>query len=271
MKKRKRKLNRKNCLILFAGISLFLILFIVFLFESNKPDITYLSDIPLNNYQKDKFYYQDNLLYYQDNNYTSTAGIDISAHNQEVDFKKLKANGFSFVFIRLGYRGYTEGGLFLDEKFNDYYREAKDSGLDIGIYFFSQAINENEALEEAKFVLKNLRNKELDLPIVYDYEEIDYSNSRMAHLGRKERSLNALSFLNYIKDSGHEVLLYTNQDWINNYYDLELLGQFPIWFAQYDKLPSFPYHYEYLQYSESGEIDGVKGKADLNICSIPNK
>ena len=59
--------------------------------------------------------------------------------------------------------------------------------------------------------------------------------------------------------------------YINNYYDLELLGQFPIWFAQYDKLPSFPYHYEYLQYSESGEIDGVKGKADLNICFIPNK
>lgn len=265
------KLNKKKAirLLLIIAILLTIILLIINDYyhridKSTYESINYLTDhgFDFKNLKLNGEFYS-----YEDENYTSVIGIDVSQHQREIDFKKVKDAGVEFVFIRVGYRGYTEGKIYLDNYFEEYYKQAKDAGLKIGFYFFSQAINEKEAIEEAEFVLKNIRDKRFDLPIVYDYEDAS-PIGRISLLTREERTKNAIAFLERINRNNYKSMLYTSLYWMRYCYVLEDVMHYDIWYAQYYDYPQYPHPFTIWQYSELGVVDGIENNVDLNLMFI---
>lgn len=193
-------------------------------------------------------------------------GIDISKHNGNIDFKKVREAGFEFVFIRIAYRGYGQKGtLKVDEMQEVNLKKAKDAGLKVGAYVFSQAINESEAIEEAKLAVNILGNFKLDLPLVFDPETIKGDIARTDDVTGEQFTKNAIAFLEEVKKAGFTPAIYTNMVWEDYYYDLEKLKDYAIWYADYNKIPQTPYNFIYWQFSEVGIVDGVDGEVDLNV------
>ncbi len=198
--------------------------------------------------------------------YNMSYGIDISKHNGNIDFKKVKDAGFEFVFIRIAYRGYGQKGtLKVDEMQEANLKKAKDAGLKVGAYVFSQAINENEALEEAKLAVNILGNYKLDLPLVFDPETIKGDIARTDDVTGDQFTKNAIAFCEEIKKAGFTPAIYSNMVWEDYYYDMEKLKDYEIWYADYNKIPQTPYNFKYWQFSEVGIVDGIDGEVDLNI------
>ena len=203
---------------------------------------------------------------YEDENYTSSFGIDISEHQGPIDFQRVRNDGVEFVFIRVGFRGQTQGLLYEDSRFEEYYRGARNAGLQVGFYFYSQAISRKEAVEEAEFVLERIRDKVFELPVVYDYE--DAPNSRINDLSGEQRTENFIAFAERIRRNNYPYMLYTNMNWLRNYYDVLDIIDYDIWYAQYYPVPEYPYPFRIWQYSETGEIDGISKPVDLNIMFL---
>lgn len=218
-------------------------------------------------YNWDNLKLNGNYKYYEDENYITHIGIDVSTYQGEIDWEKVKESGIEFVIIRLGFRGYgASGKLALDDGFEKYIQEASKAGLKIGIYFFSQAINEKEAIEEAEFVLENIKKEKISYPICYDLEKIKYvDTARANHLTKEERTKNVLAFCNRIQQDGYETMLYANSKWLTTELELEKLNDISIWYADYQEKPLYPYHFKMWQYTETGKVDGIKGNVDLNL------
>lgn len=211
---------------------------------------------------------------YQDDHYSSLFGIDVSTYQNEIDWKKVKEDGVDFVFIRIGRRGATTGLLYEDDLFEANYAGAKENGLKVGVYFFSQAISEKEAREEADWVKRHLSGKQIDFPIVYDCEEVVLENEtpRMSGLGKEEITANAIAFAQRLSRHRYETIIYTNAYWAGKVYDMEKLSDLPVWLAQYDvDVPEFEHPFCIWQYSDVGEIAGIEGPVDLNIMFIPKE
>ena len=207
---------------------------------------------------------------YSDEKFTGRMGIDVSAHQKEIDWKKVKASGVTFVFIRIGFRGYGQtGDIRLDSMFKKNIKEAQKAGIAVGVYFFSQAVNESEAKEEAEFVRSNLKDCKLQLPVVYDPETVDAKDARTAGVGGMQFTKNAVAFCSAIKAAGYTPMIYANMLWEAYFLDLRQLSEYPIWYADYLPTPQIPYYFSYWQYSATGKIDGIKGNVDLNIQMIP--
>ena len=134
---------------------------------------------------------------------------------------------------------------------------------------FSQAVNEEEAREEAEFVLKNLEGLSLELPVVYDPENILDADARTDDVTGEQFTKNTLVFHDMIEKAGYQPMIYSNMLWEAYQYDLEQLEKYPIWYADYEPLPQTPYHFEFLQYTNTASIDGITGTVDLNIQLIP--
>lgn len=220
----------------------------------------------MNNYDENKIIKKKNKVLYNDSAYKIRQGLDVSKHNSNIDWKKVKASGYDFVFIRIGYRGYgTEGKICLDEKFAENINGAKAAGLDTGVYFFSQAINEKEAKEEAEFVLKNLAGRKLELPVVFDPESILDAKARTDEVTGEQFTKNTIKFCETINANGYKSMVYANMIWESDYLSMSKLKNIPFWYADYEKKPQSPYEYEVWQYTSKGHIDGVKGRVDLNV------
>lgn len=199
-------------------------------------------------------------------NHKMCYGIDISKHNGKIDFKKVKEAGFEFAFIRIAYRGYGKAGnLKEDEMYKQNLKNAKEAGLKIGAYVFSQATNEKEAVEEAGFAIDLLKDYSIDLPLVYDPETIKGDAARTDNVAGEQFTKNAIAFCEEIKKSGLKPAIYSNLVWEDYYYDLSKLQDYDIWYADYSKIPQTPYNFKYWQFSEVGIVDGVKGLVDLNV------
>lgn len=223
-----------------------------------------------NEYKKDLFVHDGEKLYYEDEKYTSRLGIDVSKHQGTIDWEKVKADGYEFAILRIGYRGYGESGtLRTDEKFYEYLEGAKEVGLDVGVYFFSQAINEEEAIEEAKLVIDILNGYKLDMPIVYDPESILHTTSRTDNVTGEQFTKNTKAFCDFIVKEGYETMIYSNMLWQAFQLDLEYLSDFTIWYADYEPIPQTPYNFTIWQYTEEGQVDGIDGNCDINIQLIP--
>lgn len=193
-------------------------------------------------------------------------GIDISKHNGNIDFKKVKEAGFEFAFIRIAYRGYGKAGnLKEDEMYRTNLKNAKEAGLKIGAYVFSQAVNEEEAMEEAKFAVDLLKGYSLDLPLVFDPETIKGDTARTDNVEGLQFTKNAIVFCEEIKKSGFTPAIYSNLVWEDYYYELSKLQDYDIWYADYSNIPQTPYNFKYWQFSEVGIVDGVDGLVDLNV------
>ena len=209
--------------------------------------------------------------YYEDEHFSSSFGIDVSEFQDEIDWKKVAEDKVEFAYIRLGRRGATTGLLYEDKNFEKNYQGAKENGIQTGIYFFSQAINEEEAVEEAKFVLEHIKDKQLDLPIVYDCEEVflEDEKPRLDGLSKEQHTANTIAFLEEMKKNGYEVMVYTYLYWADTYYDMDQISAYPIWFAQYDSdVITLEWPVSIWQYSNTGTINGIKEPTDLNIMFI---
>ena len=203
---------------------------------------------------------------YQENgNVTSHKGIDVSRYQGEIDWEKVVADGVEFAIIRLGYRGYGTGVIVLDEKYEDNIKAATSAGVKVGVYFFSQAVTTEEAVEEAEFVLQNIDGYQLDYPIVYDTEEIVNQDSRIKGLTSEELSNNAIAFCERIKNENYTPMIYANLRWFTMSLDMSKLEPYEKWYAYYDSKLYFPYQISMWQYTESGQVDGIDGNVDLNI------
>ena len=204
---------------------------------------------------------------YRKDGYRTVIGADVSEFNKELSFVDLKEQGIEFIFLRLGWRGYLNPQIHLDKQFENYYSQAKEAGMKIGVYFFSQAINEEEAIEEANFVLENIKNKDIDFYIAYDYESIDGDVSRIDELSVSQTTNNAKAFYNTILDAGYNPIIYTNYKWIRDHYENDITENYLIWYAQYSKNPQYKGKHIIWQYSSGSRIKGTTTKdgIDLNI------
>ncbi len=197
----------------------------------------------------------------------AVTGIDVSSHQEEIDWQKVKADGVDFAMIRVGYRGYTEGKLNADNRFEENIKNAAAAGLDIGIYFYSQAITEQEALEEAKQVCTWLApyKDSITYPVAFDWEYVSNPDARTNAVTGEQLSGIILTFCDHMKDNGYSPMIYLNLDFAYMTLDLSEIDEYPFWLAEYDGAPTFYYAFEMLQYTSSGSVDGVNGKVDVNL------
>lgn len=229
--------------------------------------LTPLEGMPLNPYDKDAFGLDEKgrVTYARDGR-KARAGIDVSTHQKDIDWPAVAADGIEFAILRLGHRGYTEGGLFLDQTFAQNLRGALDAGLEVGVYFFSQAITPQEAEEEADYILSVLDGQELSFPVAFDWEPITGDTARTDGLDGAELTRCAAAFCKRIQDAGYRPAVYFNQTQGYLRYDLRDLTDYDLWLAEYDTTPDFYYHFDLWQYSHTGRVDGIQGEVDLDLA-----
>lgn len=198
---------------------------------------------------------------FDEENYTYRYGVDVSTFQSDIDWQKAADAGIDFAIIRIGFRGYGSAGkLMEDEKFQANIEGAKAAGLDVGVYFFTQAITEEEAVEEANFVLDTLDGAELTAPVYIDIEDITYDSGRMdnANLTRDQYTANCDAFCRTIEEAGYRAGIYANMNWLHNFLDHEYLQEkYEIWLAHYTQSTSYEGEYSSWQYSSEGSVPGI--------------
>ena len=229
-------------------------------------------DVPQFQYERALFKKKGQKMTYLDNEkYSYKLGIDISRHEGLIDWKKVREAGIEFVFIRIGWRGYQTGILHTDENFHQNITGALEAGLQVGVYLFSQAINEEEALEEAELVIRELEGYEITLPVVFDPESVGWEEARTDDVEGEQFTKNTIVFCNRVKEAGYEPMIYSNLIWETEFFDLNRLCEYKIWYADYEKRPQTPYHFEFWQYGGlSRRVPGIKRKVDADIWLIQN-
>ena len=225
--------------------------------------------LPKNNYDFTKLVCQSDLMkYYEDGKQTSYVGIDVSKLQDYIDFVKVKKAGINFVMIRVGARGYGTGQLIIDDYFHDNIKRATDVGLDAGVYFYSQAVSEEEAIEEANLVIESLGEYDIQYPVAFEMELIENDTARTDALSKTERTAIAKAFLDTVADAGYKTVIYGNKQWLIKEIDMSKLTAYDVWLAQEEDIPDYPYKFTMWQYSKTGKIDGVVGNVNLNISFI---
>ena len=210
------------------------------------------------------------IIKYEDDIYTSKWGIDVSKFQGNINWDKVKSSGVQFVFVRVGFRGYGQSGsLSEDAKYRQNIEDALEAGLDVGVYFYAQAINEEEAIEEAEFVSKLIAGYEINLPVVYDPEHVLNDDARTDNVSGEQFTANTIAFCNRIRELGYEPMIYANMLWESKELDLSKLSDVKIWYADYELKPQSPYKFEVWQYSQGGKVPGIDGSVDLNMMIVP--
>ncbi|MBR1478173.1 MAG: glycoside hydrolase family 25 protein [Lachnospiraceae bacterium] len=229
--------------------------------DENIKSNDYLQEKLIIDEESGEFTYVDD-----DGNTISHKGIDVSSHQGSgIDWEAVAEDDVEFVFIRAGYRGYgTEGKLMEDANFRENIEGALDAGLHVGVYFYSQATNEDEAREEAELVIDALEDYDIDCPIVIDVEKAA-KDARIMSISAEERTENIKTFADALKEEGYDVLIYHNMEMGVLLLDLSELEEYDKWFAGYTDKLYYPYEYKIWQYTDSGSVDGIKGNVDLNI------
>ena len=227
--------------------------------------LAWYPDAKMNSLKDADFKKENGYFVYKGSGYQSMVCIDVSSNQDVIDWEKVKAAGVEAAIMRAGYRTYGSGIIKTDETFYWNMKHAKEAGIKTGVYFFTQAVDEAEAEEEAQFVLDMIAPFEPDLPIYYDSEEINYDNARTDSLSGEQLTANAIAFCEYIKKAGFEPGVYANQMWLCNKMDLMQLEQYKIWLAKYADELNYPYEIEAWQYSSEGKVDGIETDVDMNV------
>ncbi|MGN0528442.1 MAG: GH25 family lysozyme [Eubacterium sp.] len=202
-----------------------------------------------------------------------TQGVDISYHNDTVDFKKVKNAGVDFVILRVGYRGYgSSGSLNADKNFTTYIKDAQSAGLPVGVYFYSQAITTAEARDEANYVLGKIKSYDIQLPVVFDYEFADVSTGRLdsawssGKLNKTKMTAIAMEFCATVEKAGYDAMVYANKSFFTNQLDHTKIEQeYGIWLAHYTTNTTYSGDYNIWQFSSTGKVSGVSGDVDCNF------
>ncbi len=195
--------------------------------------------------------------------HAGTKGIDVSKHNGSIDWGAVKNSGIDFVIIRCGYRGSSSGALVIDPMYTANINGAKNAGLNVGVYFFSQAVNEAEAVEEASMVLDLISPYSLQYPVYIDVEK---SRGRGDEISPDERTATIRAFLSTIQSAGYVGGVYSNKIWFENRINVGSLLDYKIWLAQYMDVPTYTAsRYDMWQYTSKGSVPGIAGNVDMNV------
>ncbi len=228
-----------------------------------------LADVPQNPYTLSAFSGEDLTKRYEAQGYRTMLGIDVSKFQGSIDWEQVKNAGISYVMLRIGLRGYGSGKLLLDERFYENLRGAKAQGLKTGVYFFSAAISEEEAREEAAFVLQAIEGQEMEMPIVFDTEPILYDTARTDDLTGKQLTKITAAFCDAVQEAGYQPMVYANAKRLTTVLYLEELTDYPLWLADYRMQPDFPYAFTMWQFTESGKVPGIEGAVDIDLYLYP--
>lgn len=192
-------------------------------------------------------------------------GIDVSKYQGNINWSAVKSSGIDFAIIRAGYRGYGTGALVEDSKFKANIQGATAAGIPVGVYFYSQAVTEEEAREEALMVIGLVKGYKISYPIYFDTEKVAGDTGRADGLSAAQRTACAVAFCETIRAAGYTAGVYSYRDWF--YYSLNYanISKYRIWIAQYRSTLDFKYNYQIWQYTSSGSVNGISGRVDMNI------
>lgn len=229
--------------------------------------------VPINRELKLNSYSDDNLnilesgeyQYMENDQVVSHKGIDVSRFQGKIDWKAVAEDGVEFAFIRVANRGYGTGKLVEDDTFEANLEGAMAAGIHVGVYIYSQAVNEEEVLEEANLVLEKLAPYDVKCPIVFDVEKTADSTGRMNQLTLEERTNLTLLFCQTIEEAGYKPMIYHNVEMGSLMLDIETLEDYDKWLAYYNDDMYYPYEYKIWQYSDKGKVNGIDTEVDLNI------
>ena len=270
-KKNKLKIDKPRLIIVIAAILFILVIFMwirSYKYVNTYDGLGKTKEYPQMKYSSEGFYRDKyNFLNYNYNGVKGRRGIDVSVHQGEIDWASVKKSGVEFVYIRLGFSSYADGQIYMDKYFEKNIEEAQNNGIEVGVYFFSQAVSTEEAVKEARYVLSKIKGKNVKLPIGFDMEPVT-ENDRIKALTVEQKTEVADAFGCIIRKHGRETLIYGNPEWIANNIDLSLLTDYKIWLAHYTSMSSFEYDYAMWQYSSTGRVAGINTNVDLNIMFV---
>ena len=283
-KKKPRKKSRKKSgastsgiLILVLVVLLAITVFILFQFlhhfasaSTSEPavsvSVSAVPTLPPSGLTAECFGESDGYRTYVSDTVTAKLGVDISSHQGAIDWDALSQSPVDFVILLAGYRGYGNGSVNLDTSFADNLAAARNAGLGVGIYFFSQALSPEEAEAEAHTVLSQLGDYQIDYPIYFDWEPISDDNARTATISASEITACAKRFCETIESSGYKAGVYFNLAMAQSYYHLTDLMEYEFWLAEYQDVPTYPYTFGMWQYSNEGSVPGISTTVDMNLC-----
>lgn len=199
-------------------------------------------------------------------NTTTVVGIDVSRHQKEIDWKQVANSGVKFAIIRCGYRGTTYGGLFEDPYFDQNVKGALANGIYVGVYFYSTALNEEEALQEADLTYNKIKNYEIKYPVYYDFEDFLPDNNRTDNLDVAQINSNARIFINYLKSKGYNAAIYGSANYLKNKWEADITNNNDVWVAHYYvNKPNYQGNYQMWQYTDKAYVPGINVNVDVNI------
>ena len=284
-KTRKQKPKFKNSLTpvaIILGIlvalmaSLFLLCLLFFSPKGTAPDAsnaqneeisfaTAAPSLPFSDLAVDCFGMENGYKTYQSETVTATLGIDVSSHQGWIDWQAVAESDVDYAMLRCGYRGYSQGETNQDEYFAYNLEYAAATGLDIGVYYFSQALTEEEAIAEAEEVLAMVEGYSLAYPIYFDWETVEDPSARTATISGSELTACALAFCRTIEAAGYEAGVYFNLSTATRLYHLYELRDYDFWLAEYQETPSYPFAIDMWQYTDAGQVPGISTDVDLNL------
>ena len=221
-------------------------------------------------YDIDRIVRRNSMCYYmEDTGVSSAIGVDVSSHQGEIDWPRVKEAGISFAFLRCGLRTYGSGKLEVDPCFDRNLAEATAAGLDVGVYFFSQAISVEEAEEEAEMTLALLDGAPLTYPIVFDWEVVTTDHARTDDVSVETLGACTRAFCEKVKAAGYTPMVYQNKRTSYMKLDLRQTANYDFWLAEYAEKPSYYYEYRIWQYCSDGTVPGIEGDVDMNLCFVP--
>lgn len=212
---------------------------------------------------------QGRFSYYEEGNLVSQTAVDVSDLQGKIDWERVSEDGIDFAMIRLGRRGYTEGNIYLDNYYYENVSGVQSEGMPFGVYFFSQAITEDEAIEEASFVIKHLSGSGISYPVVFDHEPVESADGRANNLSKNELTHITKAFCQKIEDAGYTPMIYGNA------FDMERLNLndlkgIDVWYAEYESSqPTGQFDFAMWQYSSTANVSGINTQADLSILFKP--
>ena len=241
----------------------------------NGSKIPVAQGVPVNTFKSSDFAKNSsNWLSYYGTDYKTRLGVDVSAYqnranttDQTIDWTAVADSGIEFAFVRVGLRGYSTGSVMADAFYKQNVDGAMAAGLDTGVYFFSQAITVEEAIEEADFVIDALKGHKISGPVAYDWEMSD-SSYRVYGTPPEVATACAKAFCDRIEAAGYDAIIYSSK-YVNYLkYDLTQLYGYGLWYPEYSGCPSLYYAMDYWQYTDSGKVPGISGRVDMNVQFI---
>lgn len=224
------------------------------------------ADVPACSLDMNSLVTRNGYAFYKENEeITSISGIDVSEHQGDIDWNAVKNAGIEFAIIRVGYRTYGGGEITLDTTFEQNLRNADAAGIKTGVYFFSQAIDPEEAIEEADAVIDAIRPYNITYPVIFDWELITGDSARTDAMTVDNLADACISFCERVKSAGYTPMIYQNKNTTMFKLDLPKLQDYDFWLAEYGDKPTYYYDYQMWQYSSTGKVPGISGEVDMNI------